>query len=75
MLNYCEVCGHIGGHAYGCPEAPQPKPVHVCEECGNDIFVGDTAFKVSGFTDEKWFCCECCGLVEVEAPEPYEYED
>lgn len=67
MKNYCEICGHINGHAFNCPEAPQPKPLYYCEECGLEIFVGDTAYKVSGFTGEKWFCCECCAKYEVEA--------
>ena len=74
MRNICEVCGHINGHAYNCPEGPQPMPVHICDECGNKIFVGDTAFKVSGFTDDRWFCCECCAKYEVEAPEVDMYD-
>ena len=74
MRNICEVCGHINGHAYNCPEGPQPKPVHICDECGNKIFVGDTAFKVSGFTDDRWFCCECCAKYDVEAPEVDMYD-
>ena len=69
---YCDVCGHINGHAYGCPEAPQPKPVYTCKECGTDIYVGDIAFKVSGFREDKWYCCECCAKYEVESPEEYE---
>ena len=72
MLNYCEVCGGVGCHRTGCPEGPQDKPLHVCDECGNEIFVGDTAFKVTGFCNDKWYCCECCSLIEVEAPDEYE---
>lgn len=73
MLNYCEVCGHIGGHAYGCPEAPEEKAPHRCQECGIEIYVGDEAYHIRG--SEKYICTDCCGLVEVEAPEPYDYED
>lgn len=69
MKYQCEVCGHINGHAYNCPEAPKPKPLYHCEECGLEIFVGDTAYKVSGLTGEKWYCCECCAKYEVETIE------
>ena len=74
MKVLCEICGHINGHAYGCPEAPQPEPVQICEECGGDIFAGDTAFKVSGIKANRWYCCECCGRYEVEAPEEPEHD-
>ena len=75
MKNYCEVCGHINGHAYNCPEAPQPKPLYYCEECGLEIFVGDTAYKVNGLTADKWYCCDCCAKYEVEAIEVYNEYD
>lgn len=72
MFNYCETCGHIGGHAYGCPEAPEQKPIYTCSECDGEIFAGDTVFKVG----TKYLCCECCsGPYEAEAPDQFDYED
>lgn len=72
MLNYCEICGHIGGHAYGCPEAPEPKPITQCIECGADIFIGDEVCQVGGYGSMKLICAQCFMVTEVEALEPDE---
>lgn len=68
MAYYCEVCGHKGGHAYGCPEAPSERPVTHCKECGCDLYAGDHAYKIGGW----WYCEDCCFYDEIEAPEDYE---
>lgn len=66
MKNVCNLCGHINGHAPGCPEAPEPEPIYTCFHCGGDIFAGDTVFEIDG----QYCCCECCGgPYTAEAPE------
>jgi DNA-directed RNA polymerase subunit RPC12/RpoP len=73
MRNYCEICGHINGHAYGCPEASDPKPLYYCEECGSPLYVGDEAYQVGS----NYYCPNCCGRVELEEPErdwDFEYD-
>lgn len=68
MPYYCEVCGHIGGHAQGCPEGPQDTPIYTCEWCGEEIFAGDTVFCLEA--EGKYLCCECCsGPYEAEPPD------
>lgn len=74
MMNYCNVCGAPNGHLPGCPEAPQEPPVCQCLRCGCDLYAGDQAYKV-GVNHPRYYCEDCCSLVEIEAPEPYTYED
>jgi hypothetical protein len=50
----CSVCLSIPCHPR-CPNAPEPKPVHRCNRCGEGIYAG-----------QKYFCgphevvCESC---------------
>lgn len=67
-MSYCSVCGAKNGHINGCPEAPQPKSVYTCYECGEDIYVGDTYYQAG----DNIYCMDCCGLYEAELPEPNE---
>ena len=46
MRNECNVCGHINGHAPGCPEAPEPD-LECCSECGSPIENGEEYFEVN----------------------------
>lgn len=74
-MSYCDVCGHIGGHAYGCPEAPSPKPITHCVECGGPIYIGDEVCQIGDGL--KLICAQCFRVTEAEAPEPdwdFEYE-
>lgn len=47
-------------------DEPRRTAVHTCRYCGNDICVGDNAYRVG---DDIWYCEYCCGLFEVEEPE------
>lgn len=47
-------------------DEPAKIPVYKCECCGDEICVGDEAYKVD---DSIWYCRYCCGLFEVEEPE------
>lgn len=67
-MSYCPVCGAKNGHINGCPEAPQPKPVYTCHECGEGIYEGDIYYRAGRFI----FCMDCCGTYEAELPEPDE---
>lgn len=74
-MGFCNVCGGLNGHLPGCPEAPQPKPINTCHECGGDIYAGDTVFKLETTDGIKYLCCECCsGPFEAE-DDGYTYED
>lgn len=73
MKVYCEICGHINGHAYGCPEGAMPQPLHYCTECGSPLYIGDEAYQVGS----NYYCPNCCGRVELEEPErdwDFEYD-
>ena len=65
MSYYCEICGHIGGHAYGCPEAPSPEPVTYCTYCDEPLYIGDEAYQAGN----DIYCAQCCGKIEIEEPE------
>ena len=54
MRNECNVCGHINGHAPGCPEAPQAD-LECCSECGQPFENGDAYYEV----DNIKYCEEC----------------
>ena len=36
----CSVCRR-NPCAAGCPNAEEPKPIHICKECGYGIYEGD----------------------------------
>lgn len=42
------------------------KAIHICEECGCELYVGELAYNAG----THWYCERCCGLEEVEEPEP-----
>lgn len=39
----CEICRRTIC-ASGCPNAPEPKPVDICSQCGDGILEGDEYF-------------------------------
>lgn len=74
-MSYCDICGHINGHAYGCPEAPEPQPITHCVECGEPIYIGDEVCQIGN--SMKLLCAQCFMVTEVEAPErdeDFEYD-
>ena len=51
----CEFCGNKRNHLPGCPAAPTPAAVHVCDNCGEDICRGEYVFQLMG----DRFCKAC----------------
>lgn len=67
-MQACDYCGHIGGHAYGCPDGPDPPEIvaYQCAGCGRDIYEGEDCFSV--YAGDEHFCEDCCRKVTAEAP-------
>lgn len=59
----CEMCGHYPCMD-NCPNY-KPFPMYKCAECGEDLYVGNTAYKIG----ESYYCEDCCEMIEVERPE------
>lgn len=72
MKNECGVCGHINGHAPGCPEAPQPD-FECCSECGQPFENGDAYYE----HDSDKYCEECFLDIfrQIMDYDMYSYED
>lgn len=51
----CSVCRQIPCHPR-CPNAPEPKPVMRCAECGDGIYAGDDYYDIG---DGSGICKEC----------------
>ena len=47
----CEICGQDPCHPR-CPNAPEPKEVHICSECLEGIYPGDRFYESCGSYDE-----------------------
>ena len=50
----CEICGQDPCHPR-CPNAPEPKEVHICSECLEGIYPGDRFYESCG----SYVCEEC----------------
>ena len=50
----CEFCRQFP-HAAGCPNAPEPRAVFICSECGEMIYEGDWFYRVM----QETYCEEC----------------
>lgn len=50
----CEICGQNPCHSR-CPNAPEPKEVHICSECLEGIYPGDRFYESCG----SYVCEEC----------------
>lgn len=50
----CEICGQNPCHPR-CPNAPEPKEVHICSECLEGIYPGDRFYESCG----NYVCEEC----------------
>ena len=69
---YCELCGHIGGHARNCPNAPEEKPAKLCTKCGGGIYNGEACYIIG----DQELCEECINDCKIILDiEPYSYED
>jgi len=51
----CEEC-HRVPCAAACPNAPPPKPISICEACGDDICIGDVYY---GYPTGVMVCESC----------------
>ena len=75
-MQACDYCGHIGGHAVGCPDGPEPpeRVAYQCEQCGRDIYEGEDCFVC--FDGDVHYCDDCCRQVTAEAwTVPDEFDD
>ena len=50
----CEICGQNPCHSR-CPNAPEPKEVHICSACLEGIYPGDRFYESCG----SYVCEEC----------------
>ena len=65
----CELCRHNPCSA-GCPNAPEPEPVYICDECEDGIYDGDTYYELGG----KIYCQGCIDYARQTA-ECHSYEE
>lgn len=56
----CEICGQDPCHPR-CPNAPEPKEVHICSECLEGIYPGDRFYESCG----SYVCEECLKGITV----------
>lgn len=52
----CMVCRQYPCHP-ACPNAPEPRPLLICRQCGSGIYAGDKYF--------DRVCEECLGMYSV----------
>lgn len=67
----CEECRHHPCIS-SCPNAPEPEPVYICDECDEGIYPGETVYEIGG----KYYCETCidnAGYI-AEAPEEPEID-
>ena len=50
----CELCHH-SPCLNRCPNAPDPKHVFICSDCGESICIGDEYYDIMG----EQFCVDC----------------
>jgi len=43
VINICEYCRQLPC-VNRCPNAPEPKPIEICLECGEGVYEGDEYF-------------------------------
>lgn len=67
----CEICRQNPC----CPACPNhtAKAVYQCDACGEYIYKGDTAYRVSVLGGDIWYCEDCCTLIEVESEDNAEF--
>lgn len=57
----CAICHQTPCHP-ACPNAPEPKPIYYCAECGEGIYDGDRYFECQ----EGCVCEECMDDMSAE---------
>ena len=57
----CSVCRR-NPCAAGCPNAEEPKPIHICKECGYGIYEGDHYYD----GPDGYYCEECLEDMSVK---------
>lgn len=50
----CSIC-HQNPCLPRCPNAEEPKAVHMCKRCGEDIIKGDLFFRIG----DEYYCEDC----------------
>lgn len=65
----CELCRH-NPCVSNCPNAPEPEPVYICDECEEGIYPGETVYEIGGHK----YCETCIDNARYIAEEPEEYE-
>lgn len=61
----CPECGCANGHAFGCPDAPDSKPIHTCAECGEELHYGDEVANIGA----RYYCGNCFDVYILEDAE------
>ena len=65
----CEECRHYPCIS-SCPNAPEPEPVYICDECEEGIFAGELVYEIGGHK----YCETCIDNASYTAEYPEEYE-
>lgn len=65
----CEECRHYPCIS-SCPNAPEPEPVYICDNCDEGIYPGETVYEIGGHK----YCEDCIDNARFIAEEPEEYE-
>ena len=65
----CELCRH-NPCSSSCPNAPEPEPVYICDECEEGIYPGETVYEIDGHK----YCETCIDNARYITEEPEEYE-
>ena len=65
----CEECRHYPCLS-ACPNAPEPEPVYICDNCEEGIYPGETVYEIGGHK----YCETCIDNAGFIAEEPEEYE-
>lgn len=65
----CEDCRHYPC-LRNCPNAPEPDPVYICDECEEGIYDGEAVYEIGGHK----YCESCIDSARFIAEAP-EYDD
>ncbi len=65
----CSECRQSPCHP-SCPNAPEPEPVFICDNCDEGIYDGEQVYEIGGHK----YCEDCINdsKYTATAPEPYE---
>lgn len=57
----CKLC-HQSRCPSACPNAPEPPVFAECEYCGEEIYDGDTCYKI----EDDYYCTDCVTKMTAE---------